>query len=203
MEKRPPNPTSDPLIVAAGDVGYRRDASALIVARREEQIVRVVDMLELYPKKGQPLTPSGVAAAFAVVMRKHRVFSIVLDGFGIDGAIESFGKEQISVMEAPAGAEAKVRSYHHLRELMSQKRLRLPLSAVRLRAQLKSIVSKPTSGGGLSISAPRRGTGGHGDAVSALVLACWAAGNVSDVPASAWAEVVDPGRWADSEGRGF
>ena len=35
-------------------------------------------------------------------------------------------------------------------------------------AQLREVISKPTSGGGMSISSPRK-KGGHGDLVSALV----------------------------------
>jgi hypothetical protein len=43
----------------------------------------------------------------------------------------------------------------------------------RLLQQLREVQGKPTSGGGMSIVHPRWSQGGHGDIVSALVLALW------------------------------
>jgi hypothetical protein len=39
--------------------------------------------------------------------------------------------------------------------------------------QLRDITVRPTAAGGISIQAPRVKGGGHGDIVSALVLALW------------------------------
>ena len=57
---------------------------------------------------------------------------------------------------------------------MHEGRIKLPKNP-RLIRQLKEVVAKPTPGGGLSITSPRRKGAGHGDLVSALVLAIWEA----------------------------
>jgi hypothetical protein len=46
----------------------------------------------------------------------------------------------------------------------------------RLIRQLKEVEVRPTSGGGMSVSSPTWRTGGHGDIVSALVLALYRLG---------------------------
>ena len=58
------------------------------------------------------------------------------------------------------------------RELFHERRIALPDDA-RLLREVKSVVSKPTTGGGLAISSPCV-AGSHGDLCSALVLAMWA-----------------------------
>jgi len=83
---------------------------------------------------------------------------------------EELAKEKLSYVPAPGGAEGKAECYMRAKTLIYQGRLRLPNNR-RLLEQLKQTIGKPTSGGGLSLSSPRASTGGHGDLVSALVLA--------------------------------
>jgi hypothetical protein len=77
-------------------------------------------------------------------------------------------------MSAPEGAIGKADTYAMARSLIAQGRVRLPKHQ-RLLQQLKDVTVRPTSGGALSIQSPRWAGGGHGDLVSALVLALWQA----------------------------
>jgi hypothetical protein len=61
------------------------------------------------------------------------------------------------------------------RALLHEGRLRLP-NHPRLLQQLRDVVSKPTPGGGLSITSSRRAGTGHGDLVTAMVLAVYQRG---------------------------
>ena len=67
------------------------------------------------------------------------------------------------------------------KKLIHEGRIRLP-NHPRLLSQLRSVVSKPTPGGGLTISIPRRRGQGHGDLVSAAVLAIWQAHRARERP---------------------
>ncbi len=70
----------------------------------------------------------------------------------------------------------------------------------RLLQQMREVQGKPTSGGGMSIVHPRWSQGGHGDLVSALVLALWQVSGdaVADTPPEAgtreWEEAARASR---------
>jgi hypothetical protein len=76
------------------------------------------------------------------------------------------------LVDAPTGAEGKAQSYQRMRALLHEGRVRLP-DHPRLLRQLREVISRPTSGGGISLTSPRWRKGGHGDLVSALVLALY------------------------------
>lgn len=196
---------------AGGDLAFTRDRAALVLVAREDTIFHVVVCEELTPTKGKPLVPSVVCKRFAEIMKTHNAKSIMLDRHYLESAREHFHTEGILVESAPETQDGKAETYLHVRELLAERRLRIPLLGLKLKGQLKAIVSKPTPGGSMQISAPRRGGGGHSDLVSALVLACWAAKNVSTVDASLWATPLpSDSRWAPDprfpdfgSGRGF
>lgn len=158
-------------IVAAGaDFAFRSDSSALVLARLEgDGVYRVVDMLEQRPERGKPLAPSKVVATFAELARRYGSPAVVADRHYEEAIREHLTAERLRLVPAPDGLTGKVETYTRARALFLEGRVRLP-NHPRLLTQLKAITSKPTPGGGLTISSPRRG-GAHGDLVSALVLA--------------------------------
>lgn len=158
---------------AGADLGFVSDSSALaIVAGRGERLA-LIALEELRPGKGSPLRPSDVLARFAALAKEHHCREIVSDGHYAETAREHLHGHGISLGRGPEGAAGKVASYLELRRLFAEGRIALPKHD-RLLAQLREIRSKPTSGGGLQVYSPRRPGGGHGDLVSALVLAAWA-----------------------------
>jgi len=108
-------------------------------------------------------------------MWSHGVYPITMDPHYRQSAIEHLTPLGLAFADAPTGAQGKYDSYLFLRGLLRAGKLRLPDSP-RLLAQLRAVTSTPLPGGGTRISSPRRaGGGGHGDIVSAVVLAVWAA----------------------------
>ena len=73
----------------------------------------------------------------------------------------------------------------------------------RLEAQLRAVVSRPMPGGGYRITSPRRPDGSHGDLVSAVVLATWAASQQSTTTYRPFNAHGTGSRWAGMPDRGF
>lgn len=162
-----------PLAYVGIDLAFRRDSSALVVVHRRGRELAIAETLELRPKFGRPLKPSEVIEQFAALARRHGAGWVACDGHYLETAREFFAAAGLSVVVGPEGARGKAESYVHLRNVLGEGRLSMP-NDPRLAAQLRAITSSPQSGGGLSITAPRNAQG-HGDLVSALVLASWAA----------------------------
>lgn len=184
-------PQKDTVQKGAGiDLGFKNDFSALAIAHRLRQgHFTVPVLLERKPKPNQPLRPSEVRKEFADAMRSNKIDEVWADSFSLADTQEQFGNRGIILIEAPTGQEGKASTYNAAREVIHDGRLylgHLPQETKEsLREQLLSIVRRPTSGGRYEISAPRKRltestdgstSGGHADAVSALVLALWAAG---------------------------
>jgi hypothetical protein len=161
---------------AGGDLGLERDSSAIAIVSSTGGMCELLEFDEVRPAKDSPLAPSYVIRSrFAPVMRKHGVKSISMDAFYRQSAREHLIGEQLEFTDAPTGIEGKYSTYMHVRGLLREGLLRLPNSP-RLLAQMRAVVATPISGGRTKIHSPRRaGVGGHGDIVSALVLAAWGA----------------------------
>ena len=158
------------IVGCGGDLGLVSDSSALAVVAHDANIITLADLLEERPKKGAPLKLSAVLASFAAKLRAHDASSFFADGHSREAAREHAEKEKIRIEDAPAGNEGKWRTHLALQQAMKEGRFRMP-DHPRLAAQLRSVVARPKPGGGFTISSPRRAGGGHGDLVSALVLA--------------------------------
>lgn len=156
---------------AGADFGFARDSSALVVVSRDGDTVTVVHIDEAVPGDN-PLVPSEVIGRFAEAVRKHRATGLCADAHYREAVREHLLASDLALMTAPEGAKGKAASYALTKTLLQQGRLRLPRNE-RLIQQLKDITVRPTAAGGLSIQAPRWPGGGHGDIVSALVLAVW------------------------------
>lgn len=158
-----------------GDLGLERDSSAIAVVSRLEDNYELCEYDEVRPGKGQPLSPRYVIRdRFAPVMRRHGVRAIALDAHYRQSAIEHLTALDLEFKDAPAGQQGKYDSYMNFRAQLRAGKMRLP-NDPRLLAQLRAVTATPMAGGNVRISSPRRTGGGHGDVVSALVLAVWCA----------------------------
>jgi hypothetical protein len=162
-----------PEYYVGADFGFARDSSALVVLEREADVFTVCDLLEVIPRDA-PLVPSSVVAGFAAVVRQFGAEGVIADAHYRESIREHLDTSGLVLMSAPEGATGKAESYALARSLIAQGRVRLPKHE-RLLQQLRDVTVRPTSGGALSIQSPRWAGGGHGDLVSALVLAMWQA----------------------------
>lgn len=158
-------------IYAAGaDFGFVNDSSALVVVEFDGQRYRTVAIVELRPDNGA-LVPSEVVACFAMVLKRFGLRHVVSDIHYREAIRELLKDHDIDLISAPEGRYGKTESYARAKSMMHEGRVRIPCNQKLIR-QLKDIRSRPTTGGGMIIESPRR-NGGHGDIVSAWVLAMW------------------------------
>lgn len=155
---------------AGADFAFKSDSSALVVTQYDGKTYSVVALEELRPQRGKPLQPSAVVETFAAVAKGYGVNHLIADAHYREAIHEALLKHRMYIVDAPAGISGKTETYARARAVLHDGRARLP-NHPRFLAQLKAIVSKPTPGGGVSIVSPRRAGGGHGDIVSAWVLA--------------------------------
>lgn len=164
------------------DAAFVRDASAGVVAQREGGKIVVADITEMRPERGKPLKPSAVAAGWAAQAARYGLRSVMGDGHGREAMREHLAASSVAMLSAPEGAGGKEQVYRRVRALVHEGRVVLPRMP-RLARQLKDVMARQTSGGGCTIMSPRR-SGGHGDIVSALVLAVWQVDRMAaDAPA--------------------
>ncbi len=157
------------VIAAGADFGFRSDASALAVAGRVGEVVELYATDELRPSKGAPLVPSRVVEHFAETLKVYGVRSVHTDLHNSETLREMLATHRLQLVDSPETSEKKAERYSAVRSLIREGKVRIPRDA-RLIAQLKAVVSKPASGGGVTISSPRKGNA-HGDLASAFVMA--------------------------------
>ena len=124
---------------------------------------------------------------FAAVAARYGAKYVRADGHYRESISEHLQSSRLYLVPAPEGAVGKAESYQVARSLLLEGRVRLPKHE-RLLRQLREVVSRPTAGGGVSVSSPRWRTGGHGDIVSALVLALY---DASQRPAPVRPDAID------------
>ncbi len=186
---------------AGADFGFTADSSALAVAmRHDDGTFEVVEVIEHRPERGQPLKPSTTVAAFATIARRHGIDWLVADGHYKEAVREHLDDAGLRLIEAPEGSDGKSQTYLEVKRLLHEGRIKLPNNS-RLKEQFRSIVAKPLQGGGLQISAPRKKGMGHGDLVSAVVLAVWRAAHAND--GAMQKPRLVPTRWSGQGSRGF
>jgi hypothetical protein len=175
-----------PAHVGAGvDVAFVRDATAAVVVSQRGGAYVFHEYVEIKPTKDRPLEPRNVIRnVIAPLMSEYGARGIMGDSHYRESVKEHLTAVGLRFQKAPEGTKGKYDTYSHLRNLFREGKINFPpmqsphgtFAMKRLRQQLLSVVWKPLPGGGYKISSPRRiGEGGHGDIVSALVLACWAA----------------------------
>jgi hypothetical protein len=168
-ERMKPPPGCEVMIGA--DLGFRRDSSAIVaVYKLHDGTYVVAEILEMRPAPGRPLRPSEVVGTFALFCKRHECTWLMADGHYRETLEEELAKEKLSYVEAPTGAEGKATCHMHAKNILHSGKLRIPKNA-RLIGQMKSLIGRPTVAGGVSLQSPRSSIGGHGDILSALVLA--------------------------------
>ena len=161
---------SNRIYAAGADFGFVNDSSALVVVEFDGKNYRTVSIVELRPENGA-LVPSEVVACFAMVIKRFGLRHVVSDIHYREAIRELLKSYDIDLISAPEGRYGKTESYARAKSMMHEGRVRIPYNQ-KLIKQLKDIRSRPTTGGGMIIESPRR-SGGHGDIVSAWVLAMW------------------------------
>ncbi len=157
------------------DTGFRKDPSAGVVVRHEGELYQVAECVEIRPPAGGRLVPSVTIEALLERGKHHRASTLACDQHYVDTVREhAIG---FSVREAPGGITGKLEAFTKARRLIHEGKVRIPAGQRRLLAQLRQVVQRPTSGGQLQITIPRRG-GAHGDLASAFVLALWASADL-------------------------
>jgi hypothetical protein len=195
---------------AGGDLALRSDSSALAIVHQVGDHLDVVEVRELRPTKAQPLRLSWVCQEFAETLSRHKRRTMLADQHEIDAAQEHMDRHGVAIEEAPGGSDGKALTYSKARQAIHSGRVRIPRAApwaAKLVAQLKSITVSPLPGGGVAIRAPRTQSG-HGDLVSALVLALYDLEERGAGLSQADQQEILPSldyasRWEGMGGRGF
>ncbi len=159
---------------AGADFGFVHDSSALAIVQIVAGYYQLSELLELRPAKGAPLQPSWVVGQFALSCQRYGVRRPAADGHYREAIREHLKANELELRPLPEGHSGKLEQYSQTRALLHEGVCRISRDATRLVTQLREVVSKPTPGGGLSISSPRKQSG-HGDLVSAYVGAVWSA----------------------------
>jgi len=161
---------AESVAAAGGDFAFVSNASAFVAVYRVGTIITVADLVELRPAEGKPLKPSKVMGTFGKHCKPLGITELVVDGHAREPMREHAEKLHITLRSAPEGNGGKVAMFSATKTELNEGRLVLPDHPGLLR-QLREVVKRPLSGGGVSITSPNRGRAGHGDLVSALVAA--------------------------------
>lgn len=154
-----------------GDLALSHDSTAFVSVHYSATLHQhfVADVLELRPRPGAPLKLSEVVKQGCAFASRHGESTILLDHHALEPA-----KEHVPRGFKLVGCNPSQKSdrWVRARELFREGRVVIPGDHARLASMLGDAVSRPTAGGGVDITLPRRG-GGHHDAADALILALW------------------------------
>ena len=159
-------------VVAAADFGFKHDSSALAICQKVKGKVYLSCLIEKRPEKGRALKPSEVVRDFAAHMKRYGVRAVMADGHHRESLQEHLSEHGIALIACPEGATGKPLTYNRAKERIYEGSVIIP-AIDRLTRQLKEVMAKPLAGGGISLQSPRWKQGGHGDLVSAFVLALY------------------------------
>lgn len=167
-------PVRGVVVGAAADFGFVSDSSALAIVQLVAGFYQLSELIELRPEKGAPLQPSGVVTTFAIPCKRFGVRHLAADGHYREAIREHTETAGLRLRDLPEGQNGKIEQYSQFRALLHEGKCRISRDAKKLITQLREIIAKPTPGGGLSITSPRKKSG-HGDLASAYVGAVWSA----------------------------
>lgn len=167
---------------AGCDLGFRKNSSAVALARREDwrkgeghnPKAVLAYFEELIPERGRPLKPSEVISSFGKAALRYSAACVVGDGIYQATADEEFAKvtsddgRRVYYDCWSTTLEADV--FTEFRRRMNEGRLELP-NDPRLIQQLQDTKVKKLAGGRVGPLVPRTGAA-HGDLMVAIVLAC-------------------------------
>ncbi len=160
--------------VAIGcDLGFTRDSSAIVVVQFDGKKYRLVHAEEMRPKPGKPLKPGEVIAKFSEVAKRYGAAGVIADAYYRESLKEHLSRHGLVVIDAPEGTRGKAEVFQRTRAVLHDGLCVIPKSEIckRMYQQAKLVVSKAAPGGTTTIKIPRKIGLGHGDIVSAWVLA--------------------------------
>lgn len=158
---------------AGVDLGFRKNSSALALARNNVGKVQLAYHEELRPEKGTSLKPSEVVISFAKRCASYKARKMVGDLHYADTAHEELGKlKDVSVIyeELDTTQENTATEFTTFRRLMQEGLLDLPNDPILIK-QLRDTKSRAMPGGKTHIQVPKHGLR-HGDVMRAVVIAC-------------------------------
>lgn len=169
---------------AGTDLGFRRNSSALGIARVDGKVVRLAYLEEVRPERGKPLVPSEVCEGFAEACARYSAWSVLGDLHYSETAREHFGVARhrdpadrrevphlrsVSYVDFIPTIENVSDAFARVRDMMADGRIELPKDD-RLLSELRRTTSRPMPGGAVKVELPRVGNA-HGDLAMACVLA--------------------------------
>jgi hypothetical protein len=189
-------------IVGAGaDLGIVNDSAACAVVHRQQGIYRLADLKEEKPTKSEPLKLKALGETFSKFLLAHGKTYAFADQHEFEAGKENMEPHGCTLEAVPAGQQGKFEVFTAVRELFRQGLIAIPASEEKLILQLREVMSRPVSGGGLKIWSPRK-VSGHGDDADAFVRAVWDAINTGDAPTVKRSSATS--RWgAQTRTRGF
>jgi hypothetical protein len=175
---------------AGSDLGFRRDGSGLVIAKRYQDMQ--IDVPRMYverPTDG-PLIPSIVCSNFARIAREHGASAIATDGHYVETMRKHLSDVGLGLIDSPTGREGKLGMFVAAYQVFHDDRICLGEMPEDEREdlidQLSRITTKKLPGGGEEIIIPRRvvrteadagaATTDHCDGAAAFVTALWACG---------------------------
>ena len=186
---------------AGGDMGFRKNSSALAISRSEMGRVRLAFRLEFRPEKGKSLAPSEIVREFAFWCMRYGCPAIIGDLHNVDSTHEELNKLR-RALEDPTKADEEQRAWvdrvradpfaktakvpTYIEWTMEQKSIadrhtemkrRMQEGLVelaaddRMKEQARGTKRKAAGGGHISIMLPKHGMS-HGDLWGSVVIAC-------------------------------
>jgi hypothetical protein len=157
------------------DLGFRKNSSALAIARYDGHKVQLAYHEELRPSQNSSLKPSTVCGHFAEVALGYGCRTVRGDLHYADTAKEEFAKvesdgETVWYDEWNPSADAQTEVFTEFRRRLQERQIELP-NDPRLLNQLKGVTSRPLPGGRIQVQLPKHGRS-HGDVALAVILAC-------------------------------
>lgn len=199
VEVLPPAPGT--AHTAGGDMGFRKNSSALAISRVENGRARLAFRLELRPQKGASLKPSEVTREFAFWCMRYGAPAIVGDLHYADATREELGKLE-RAMRDPEKADAEQREWvarvradkyakdakvpvyieqptdqKATADLHTEMRRRMQEGLCelpaddRMREQCRQTKRRAMPGGHIAVLLPKQGMS-HGDLWGSVVIAC-------------------------------
>ena len=158
---------------AAVDLGFKSDSSTLAIVQYDGRKYHTVYLMEKRPKPGAPLKPSEVIREFAQVAKRYGCNAVISDGHYRESVKEHLAEHKLTLIDAPEGMKGKQDTFSRVRAVLHEGLVTLTAGDLtnRLLSQARLVSAKASPGGGLTIKIPRKVGLGHGDLVSAWVLA--------------------------------
>jgi hypothetical protein len=166
---------------AGTDLGFRRNSSALAIARSEGSKITIAFLDEKRPERGAPLKPSEVVRSFATSCARYQARTIAGDLHYADTAHEEIGKVReewrraghtdraLEYVELEQTVDAITERFAEFRRKCAEGLVDLPKNA-RLLIQMRLVTSKAMPSGAIKIELPKI-AGAHGDLLGAVVNA--------------------------------